>query len=92
MTPTLSYRGTIAVLELGGDEQALTAMTMGHRYGGPESDAVALVDDTASEDELLDVAVNRLTPRRKRSRHSRGDHERDVRHRPRAAERRLRQT
>lgn len=61
MTPTLSYRGTIAVLELGGDEKALTAMTTGHRYGGPEAQAVALVDGTASQDEVLDAAVNRLT-------------------------------
>lgn len=93
MTPTLSYRGAIAVLEFGGDEKALTAMTTGHRYGGPAAQAVALVDGTASQDEVLDAAVNRLTRLAgKKSRHSRGDQERDVRHCRRAAERRLRQT
>lgn len=43
-------------------QTALTAMTTGHRYGGPEAHAVALVDGTASQDELLDAAVNHLTP------------------------------
>lgn len=43
-------------------QTALTAMTTGHRYGGPEAEAVALVDGTASEDELIDAAVSRLTP------------------------------
>ena len=43
-------------------QTAVTAMTTAHRYGGPEARAAALVDDVAAEDELVDAAVNRLSP------------------------------
>ena len=41
-------------------QTAVTAMTTGHRYGGLEAKAAALVDATASESELIDVAVERI--------------------------------
>ncbi|MBF6222878.1 enoyl-CoA hydratase/isomerase family protein [Nocardia abscessus] len=43
-------------------QAAVTAMTTGHRFGGPDALAAGLVDATASEDELLTTAVDRLTP------------------------------
>ncbi|MGY1941242.1 enoyl-CoA hydratase/isomerase family protein [Nocardia gipuzkoensis] len=43
-------------------QAAVTAMTTGHRFGGPDALAAGLVDATASEDELLATAVDRLTP------------------------------
>jgi len=43
-------------------QTALTAMTTGHRYGGLEAKAAALVDDTAAEGDLIDVAVDRVSP------------------------------
>lgn len=43
-------------------QAAITAMTTGHRYGGPHAVAVGLVDDTATEDRLLDTATERLGP------------------------------
>ncbi|SPM39819.1 Enoyl-CoA hydratase/carnithine racemase [Mycobacterium numidiamassiliense] len=43
-------------------QTAVTAMTTGHRYGGPEAAAAAVVDDTATEGEIIDAAVNRITP------------------------------
>ncbi|WP_280271210.1 enoyl-CoA hydratase/isomerase family protein [Nocardia wallacei] len=45
-----------------GPQAAITAMTTGHRYGGPQARAAGLVDDTATEDQLLDRAVERLNP------------------------------
>ena len=35
------------------------ALTTGHRYGGEEALTVGLVDDTAGEDDLLGMAVER---------------------------------
>ncbi|MGY2123674.1 enoyl-CoA hydratase/isomerase family protein [Nocardia gipuzkoensis] len=43
-------------------QAAVTAMTTGHRFSGPDALAAGLVDATASEDELLTTAVDRLTP------------------------------
>ncbi|MFC8047872.1 enoyl-CoA hydratase-related protein [Nocardia sp. NPDC057353] len=43
-------------------QAALTAMTTGHRYGAGEALAAGLVDGTASEAELLDTAIARITP------------------------------
>ncbi|WP_280253912.1 enoyl-CoA hydratase/isomerase family protein [Nocardia abscessus] len=43
-------------------QAAVTAMTTGHRFGAPDALAAGLVDATASEDELLTTAVDRLTP------------------------------
>ncbi|WP_425297271.1 enoyl-CoA hydratase/isomerase family protein [Nocardia abscessus] len=43
-------------------QAAVTAMTTGHRFGGPDALAAGLVDATASEAELLTTAVDRLTP------------------------------
>jgi len=45
-----------------GPQTAITAMTTGHRYGGEQALAAGLVDETATEDELLDRAVERLSP------------------------------
>ncbi|GAB2668319.1 enoyl-CoA hydratase-related protein [Nocardia goodfellowii] len=45
-----------------GPQAAITAMTTGHRYGGAAALAAGLVDETATEDQLLDRAVERLTP------------------------------
>lgn len=45
-----------------GPQTAVTAMTTGHRFGGPEALAGGLVDATATEAELLPTAVDRLTP------------------------------
>jgi enoyl-CoA hydratase/carnithine racemase len=42
-------------------QTAVTAMTTGHRYGGPEAKAAALVDDTATQEEITDAAVTRIT-------------------------------
>ena len=41
-------------------QTAVTAMTTGHRYGGVEAKAAALVDDTATEADLIDAAVTRI--------------------------------
>lgn len=43
-------------------QTAVTAMTTGHRFGGPEALAAGLVDATAAEAEVLTSAVDRLTP------------------------------
>ncbi|WP_280414233.1 enoyl-CoA hydratase-related protein [Nocardia carnea] len=43
-------------------QAAVTAMTTGHRFGGPEALAAGLVDATAAEAEVLTSAVDRLTP------------------------------
>lgn len=43
-------------------QTAVTAMTTGHRYGGTEALAAALVDDTAAEAGIIDAAVDRLRP------------------------------
>ena len=43
-------------------QTALTAMTTGHRYSGPEAQTAALVDDIAPEGEIVGAAINRLTP------------------------------
>jgi enoyl-CoA hydratase/carnithine racemase len=43
-------------------QTAVTAMTTGHRYGGPEAVAAALVDGTAPEAGVVDAAVGRLQP------------------------------
>lgn len=41
-------------------QSALTAMTTGHRFVAPEALAAGLVDDTASAEEVIPGAVNRL--------------------------------
>lgn len=41
-------------------QTAITAMTTGHRYGGGQALAAGLVDDTATEERVLDSAVERL--------------------------------
>ncbi|MFD4407000.1 enoyl-CoA hydratase-related protein [Nocardia sp. NPDC058499] len=43
-------------------QTAVTAMTTGRRFGGPEALAAGLVDATAAEAEVLTSAVDRLTP------------------------------
>ncbi|WP_328662879.1 enoyl-CoA hydratase/isomerase family protein [Nocardia salmonicida] len=43
-------------------QAAVTAMTTGHRFSGPEALAVGLVDATAPETEVLTTAVDRITP------------------------------
>ena len=43
-------------------QTAVTAMTTGHRYGGQEALAAALVDHTAPEAGVVDTAVGRLQP------------------------------
>ncbi len=43
-------------------QTAVTAMTTGHRYNGPDALRAALVDDTATEAGLVDAAVARLQP------------------------------
>ncbi|MCW1958762.1 MAG: enoyl-CoA hydratase-related protein [Mycobacterium sp.] len=42
-------------------QTAVTAMTTGHRFGGPEAKVAALVDDTATEADLIDAALTRMT-------------------------------
>lgn len=42
-------------------QTAVTAMTTGHRYGASEAKAAALVDDTATQEEITDAGVTRLT-------------------------------
>lgn len=41
---------------------AVTAMTTGHRYGGQEALAAALVDDVAAEAEVVNAAVAKVQP------------------------------
>ncbi|WP_280416369.1 enoyl-CoA hydratase-related protein [Nocardia carnea] len=41
------------------NQVALTAMTTGHRYGGPEAYAAGIVDETADATDLRDTAVTR---------------------------------
>lgn len=41
------------------NQVALTAMTTGHRYGGPEAYAAGIVDETADAADLRDTAVTR---------------------------------
>ncbi|MGI5220733.1 enoyl-CoA hydratase-related protein [Nocardia sp. CA-290969] len=43
-------------------QAAVTAMTTGHRFAGPDALAAGLVDATAGETEVLTTAVDRLTP------------------------------
>jgi enoyl-CoA hydratase/carnithine racemase len=43
-------------------QTAVTAMTTGHRYGGQEALAAALVDDVAPEAGVVDAAAERLQP------------------------------
>ena len=43
-------------------QTAVKAMTTGHRYGGQEALASALVDDIAPESGILDAAIGRLQP------------------------------
>lgn len=43
-------------------QTAVTAMTTGHRYGGREALSAALVDDTATEAEIVNAAAARLQP------------------------------
>lgn len=43
-------------------QTAVTAMTTGHRYGGAEALTSGIVDDTAPESDLVDVAITRLSP------------------------------
>lgn len=43
-------------------QTAVTAMTTGHRYGGQEALAAALVDDTAAVDGVVDAAMGRVRP------------------------------
>ncbi|WP_072690827.1 enoyl-CoA hydratase-related protein [Rhodococcus marinonascens] len=43
-------------------QTAITAMTTGHRYGGAEAHTSGLVDATAPEGEVLDSAVDLITP------------------------------
>lgn len=41
---------------------AVTAMTTGHRFSGPDALAAGLVDATAPDAEVLPAAVDRITP------------------------------
>lgn len=41
---------------------AIAAMTTGRRFGGPDAQAVDLVDATAAENEVLTTAVDLVTP------------------------------
>ncbi|CQD13703.1 enoyl-CoA hydratase [Mycobacterium lentiflavum] len=43
-------------------QTAVTAMTTGRRFTGPDAQAAGLVDDTAPDEELVSAAVNRLQP------------------------------
>lgn len=43
-------------------QTAVASMTTGHRFGGPEAQAVGLVDATASEDEVVPAALERIRP------------------------------
>ncbi|MFV0493542.1 enoyl-CoA hydratase/isomerase family protein [Mycobacterium sp.] len=43
-------------------QTALAAMTTGQRFGGPQAQAIQLVDDTAPADGLIDAAADRLQP------------------------------
>jgi enoyl-CoA hydratase/carnithine racemase len=43
-------------------QTAVTAMTTGHRYGGTDALAAALVDDIAPDTGIVDAAVSRLQP------------------------------
>ncbi|MDS1114962.1 enoyl-CoA hydratase-related protein [Gordonia westfalica] len=43
-------------------QTALTAMTTGHRYAGPEATEVGLVDAVADETAIVSVALDRLKP------------------------------
>ncbi|MGM7645629.1 enoyl-CoA hydratase-related protein [Nocardia sp. JW2] len=45
-----------------GPQAAVTAMTTGHRFGGPDALAAGLVDATATETELVADAATKLTP------------------------------
>ncbi|NKX86265.1 enoyl-CoA hydratase-related protein [Nocardia coubleae] len=45
-----------------GPQAAVTAMTTGHRFGGPDALAAGLVDATATEAELVADAATKLTP------------------------------
>lgn len=43
-------------------QTAVTAMTTGHRYGGQEALAAALVDEVAAEAEVVNAAVAKVRP------------------------------
>ena len=43
-------------------QTAVASMTTAHRFGGPDARAAGLVDDTASEQELVGEAVDRIRP------------------------------
>lgn len=43
-------------------QTALTAMTTGRRYSGPDALGVGLVDGTAAEAEIVSAAIGHLTP------------------------------
>ncbi|MBY6540401.1 enoyl-CoA hydratase/isomerase family protein [Rhodococcus sp. BP-349] len=43
-------------------QDAVVAMTTGHRYGGAEALTARLVDATAPDDEVVDAAIERITP------------------------------
>ncbi|MEZ0352332.1 enoyl-CoA hydratase/isomerase family protein [Mycobacterium sp. pR1184] len=43
-------------------QTAVTAMTTGHRFTGPDAQAAGLVDETAPDEELVSAAVRRLQP------------------------------
>ncbi|MBF6351167.1 MULTISPECIES: enoyl-CoA hydratase-related protein [Nocardia] len=45
-----------------GPQAAVTAMTTGHRFAGPEALAAGLVDATAAESAVRTTAVERITP------------------------------
>ncbi|MEV0684947.1 enoyl-CoA hydratase-related protein [Nocardia sp. NPDC050378] len=45
-----------------GPQAAVTAMTTGHRFAGPDALAAGLVDATATEAELVTEAATKLTP------------------------------
>ncbi|SOX53933.1 enoyl-CoA hydratase/isomerase family protein [Mycobacterium ahvazicum] len=43
-------------------QTAVTAMTTGYRFTGPDAHAAGLVDDTAPDEEVVSAAVSRLQP------------------------------
>jgi enoyl-CoA hydratase/carnithine racemase len=43
-------------------QAAVSAMTTGSRFGGPDAAAIGIVDATADEDAVVGTAINRLAP------------------------------
>jgi Delta3-Delta2-enoyl-CoA isomerase len=43
-------------------QAAVSAMTTGSRFGGPDAAAIGIVDATADEDEVVGAAINTLAP------------------------------